>query len=202
MRQDIGRLLGMLLAILIPVTTFLFLYDIASEHEYEAFWKRDPGALMLYGRQPEEKYRTAYRDMAVRARSLGFVFTDPQLISPNELFNIWYVRWQRSPMIGVSNDGARYLMVDPLWMLQFGDDELDCVFAHEIGHVIEFQGQSNSHPVVQRVSCLNQELQADGIGEFLCGKERFRSILLRHIPPQSLRLRRVSANQCDTCPVL
>ena len=201
MHRDIGRLLGVLLAVLIVATTFVFIYDFASVHEYTAFWTQSPGALMVYGRQPEAKYCTAYRTMAAQARAMGFVFTDPQLIAPNDLFNLWYVRWQRSPMIGVSNEGARYLMVDPLWMVQFGDDELDCVFAHEIGHVIEFQGKSDDHPLIRKLACLNTELRADGIGEYLCGKERFQSILLKHIPPESLKRRYVGVKRCEAGPV-
>lgn len=185
------QLIASLLTALVTVIVSLLLYDVASRHQFHAYWNRTPGALMLYGRPADIKYRMAFRSMSAQARAMGFAFTDPELVQTNELFNLWYVRWQSSSVIAVSEDG-RYLLIDGPWMVQFADEDLECIFAHELGHVIDFQGLSAEHPMMQRLECLDSQQRADGLGRALCGAERYERTLRRYIKRRPIVLK-----ECD-----
>ncbi len=180
MRHKIGRMLGMALSILAPTLCGLMLYDRASEHEYLAFWDDSPRAAMLYGKAPGAKFAEAYRRAAASARARGFVFSDPRLVSPNALFDLWYVRWTQSPLIAVSRDEGKVLKIDEMWMVRFTDDDLECVMAHEIGHVIDFQRRSEQHPFMGRIACLDAQQRADEIARLLCGHEQFNRVIIRY----------------------
>ena len=181
MREAIGRLLGMLLTILVPVTTGIYLYDVASTHEYHAFWDRTPGALMLYGRPPDARYRVAYARAAELARARGFRFADPQLVQTNDLFNLWYIRWQRSSVIAVSMGEGEYLLIDGVWMASFADDDIECIMVHEIGHIVDVQTNRVGHRFFARAWCLRSQEFADSFARYVCGADRYDPVFRKYI---------------------
>lgn len=184
--RAIGRRLKTFVLVLVPCTAGLYLYDFASRNQYEAFWKATPGALKLYGRAPDKRFVRSLAAVTLEARKQGFRFGDPQMVQTNSLFDFWYIRWTRMGYIGVETDTATLILVDGRGMKEFSDEELNCVMAHEVGHIIDFGTNREGHPVFERIWCLSNEQFADSIGRLLCGYEPYQQVMRLHIKTRPL----------------
>lgn len=190
MRRAVARLLKVLLVTLIPAAAALALYEYVSINEHDAFWNATPGAMMLYGRPPDVRFIRPLARMVSEARNQGFVFSEPQVVQTNNVFSIWNVPWQKISNIAVDESRTRILIYGP-GMEEFDDDKLECVLAHELGHIIDYQSNRIGHPVFDRIWCLGDQEFADSIGGLLCGYERYQALIRRHIKHRSLNVTQV-----------
>lgn len=172
---------GMVVVFLMSVPFILnrALYVIGC-HEVAALWDFEPLAVFLYSRPADQRYVTALTHVTKRARALGFRFKDPKLLQTNELYDVWYHRWEYSGYGIVEPRGGHSMLVDSVWLADFSDTDLECVIAHELGHVIDDQTHRIGIPMGSDVWCLGSQEFADSVGRLICGTAPYNDMMRRY----------------------
>lgn len=179
----------LLMLVLASCVLVLFVYDTVSVQQYNVVWDMKSRALFLYTKQANQRYEISMRRAVAMAQGRGFAVIPPRMVQTNRLFDVWYPRWNHSNWM--SFDG-RLLLIDHRFVGPVPDDDLDCMMAHELGHVIDFQSHRQGHSVFWPIRCLDRERFADEIGYLLCGADRYARVFQRYI-----KFRPPAISPCD-----
>ena len=192
MRRTIADLSGLLCSVLVPVVGCGWLYLWAGERQYEAFWNATAGAQLVYTEPADERYVQSFRRMRNRALRLGFTIGAPRLRQSNSTFGLWAPRWERSPYAAAvfGNDttswDAGVILIDHTWMMTVSDVDVDCVIAHELGHIVSVRSNRFGHRTFDDIWCLPEQQFADAIGRMLCGFEPYNAMMRRLALPRPM----------------
>lgn len=181
MRRTLKDAACLFVFVLGPFLLLLLAYDEVGIHQFNAVWDFKPRALSLYTKQADTRYVVSMQKMVAIAREKKFVLISPKVVQTNFLFDAWYPRWGHSGWMGVDPRGGRLLLVDHRFVKPVSDADLNCMMAHELGHVIDVQSRRWGHSAFWAIRCLDHERFADEIGRILCEPDRYDAMFRRYI---------------------
>jgi hypothetical protein len=162
------------------------LYRAVSIMEYNALWAHEPRGLMSYTRPADTRYVEAFRKVQASAVRRGWFVPEHDIRQTTRLFDVWYVRWLRSPHVSINARRAQ-IIVDEQWMHLMSDDEVECVMAHEVGHSVDYRYGREQDMDLWSYRCEPPQRFADAVGAMLCGRVRYWKFFRRNIgyrPPE------------------
>ena len=151
-------------------------YLCLSHLMFTRFWNGDGvGVIRVFTTPARGRIAASAERMKAAAWAVGTPPSAFQMRQTSILYDLLWQRWRLNNSGGAAYAwGYGIIIADTYWISDMSDAELDCVMAHEIGHVIQYDARSEAaRPTL--------ELLADRTAARLCGPDAWNAFFAKYI---------------------